>query len=107
MIQPVPDHSEPLKKSIPLASKRYPFNFPIDQYIFESTVRILLDIKDLSFQIGALEPIWGTFAIFDLKKKEKVTENFNFDLNSHSTLETLGPHKVLFALFKGLNKITF
>lgn len=54
-----------------------------------------MEIKDLSFSLGEIEPLFGIVALYDLKKKMKVSENFHFDVNSQPIIDLLSPnHKV-------------
>ncbi|XP_026516345.2 dedicator of cytokinesis protein 6 [Terrapene carolina triunguis] len=43
--------------------------------------RILVKCLSLKFEIE-IEPIFGTLALYDIKEKKKISENFYFDLNS-------------------------
>src|SRR3569623_704672 len=38
------------------------------------------------------EPLFGTFAFYDIHEKRKITENFYFDLNPDETLALIRAH---------------
>ena len=42
------------------------------------TVRFTLQVSDISFEVGALETIEGTMALYDLQARVKLSENFLF-----------------------------
>ena len=54
---------------------------------------ILVEVKELSFALGDIEPFFGSLSLYDIKKKQKISENFHFDVNSEQTIEMLGPYK--------------
>lgn len=56
-------------------------------------VELFVEVKELSFELGDIEPFFGTLALYDVKKKIKLSENFNFDVNSNQSIELLGSHK--------------
>ncbi|KAA8585261.1 hypothetical protein FQN60_003955 [Etheostoma spectabile] len=47
--------------------------------------------RGLWFEIE-IEPIFGTLALYDIKEKKKISENFYFDLNSDQMKGLLKPH---------------
>ncbi|XP_064416958.1 dedicator of cytokinesis protein 7 isoform X2 [Latimeria chalumnae] len=53
--------------------------------------RILVKCLSLKFEIE-IEPIFGTLALYDMKEKKKISENFFFDLNSDQMKGMLRPH---------------
>ncbi|XP_060040571.1 dedicator of cytokinesis protein 6 isoform X2 [Erinaceus europaeus] len=53
--------------------------------------RILVKCLSLKFEID-IEPIFGILALYDVKEKKKISENFYFDLNSDSTKGLLRAH---------------
>ena len=53
-----------------------------------------VEVKELTFEIGAIEPLFGILAVYDIKKKLKLSENFYFDINSEQTIDMLGVNKV-------------
>lgn len=54
--------------------------------------QFMVEPVDLSFDIGVHEPFFGTMALYDLKRREKLSESWNFDLNPPSITELLGAH---------------
>ncbi|XP_068613178.1 dedicator of cytokinesis protein 7-like [Brachionichthys hirsutus] len=53
--------------------------------------RIMVKCLSLKFEIE-IEPIFGTIALYDVKEKKKISENFYFDLNSDQMKGLLKPH---------------
>lgn len=53
--------------------------------------RILVKCLSLKFEIE-IEPMFGTLALYDVKEKKKISENFYFDLNSEQTKGLLRAH---------------
>uniref|UniRef100_A0A4W3H0W9 Dedicator of cytokinesis 6 n=1 Tax=Callorhinchus milii TaxID=7868 RepID=A0A4W3H0W9_CALMI len=53
--------------------------------------RILVKCLSLKFEIE-IEPIFGILALYDVKEKKKISENFYFDLNSDQMKGMLRPH---------------
>ncbi|XP_034047220.1 dedicator of cytokinesis protein 7-like isoform X1 [Thalassophryne amazonica] len=53
--------------------------------------RILVKCLSLKFEIE-IEPIFGTLALYDIREKKKISENFYFDLNSDQMKVLLKPH---------------
>ncbi|XP_063043181.1 dedicator of cytokinesis protein 7-like isoform X2 [Engraulis encrasicolus] len=53
--------------------------------------RIMVKCLSLKFEIE-IEPIFGTLALYDIKEKKKISENFHFDLNSDQMKGLLRPH---------------
>uniref|UniRef100_A0A3P8WZM9 Dedicator of cytokinesis 6 n=1 Tax=Cynoglossus semilaevis TaxID=244447 RepID=A0A3P8WZM9_CYNSE len=53
--------------------------------------RIMVKCLLLKFEIE-IEPIFGTLALYDVKEKKKISENFYFDLNSDQMKGLLKPH---------------
>ncbi|KAM8843766.1 dedicator of cytokinesis protein 7 isoform 2-T2 [Spinachia spinachia] len=53
--------------------------------------RIMVKCLSLKFEIE-IEPIFGTLALYDVKEKKKISENFYFDLNSDQMKVLLKPH---------------
>eukprot|EP01117_Protostelium_nocturnum_P018478 TRINITY_DN7737_c0_g1_i3.p1 TRINITY_DN7737_c0_g1~~TRINITY_DN7737_c0_g1_i3.p1 ORF type:complete len:1870 (-),score=707.33 TRINITY_DN7737_c0_g1_i3:192-5801(-) len=54
---------------------------------------LLVEIEELQMALGEIEPLFGTMALWDVKKEQKISENFNFDLNSSQTYDMLGSFK--------------
>uniref|UniRef100_A0A8D3E0G2 Dedicator of cytokinesis 6 n=1 Tax=Scophthalmus maximus TaxID=52904 RepID=A0A8D3E0G2_SCOMX len=62
--------------------------------------RIMVKCLSLKFEIE-IEPIFGTLALYDVKEKKKISENFYFDLNSDQMkglLKTHTPHTAISTL---------
>ncbi|KAG7268748.1 hypothetical protein CRUP_034582 [Coryphaenoides rupestris] len=53
--------------------------------------RLLVKCLSLKFEIE-IEPIFASLALYDVKEKRKISENFFFDLNSEQTKGMLRPH---------------
>ncbi|XP_029419625.1 dedicator of cytokinesis protein 6 isoform X4 [Nannospalax galili] len=53
--------------------------------------KILVKCLSLKFEIE-IEPIFGTLALYDVREKKKISENFYFDLNSDSMKGMLRAH---------------
>ncbi|XP_046704171.1 dedicator of cytokinesis protein 7 isoform X21 [Silurus meridionalis] len=53
--------------------------------------RLLVKCLSLKFEIE-IEPIFASLALYDVKEKKKISENFFFDLNSEQTKSMLRPH---------------
>ncbi|XP_051525356.1 dedicator of cytokinesis protein 8-like isoform X1 [Myxocyprinus asiaticus] len=53
--------------------------------------RILVRCQTIKFEIE-IEPLFATMALYDLKEKKKISENFHFDLNSDQFKGFLRPH---------------
>uniref|UniRef100_A0A8C2ZVT7 Dedicator of cytokinesis 8 n=1 Tax=Cyclopterus lumpus TaxID=8103 RepID=A0A8C2ZVT7_CYCLU len=53
--------------------------------------RIQIRCQAIKFEID-IEPIFATMALYDLKEKKKISENFYFDLNSEQLKNFLKPH---------------
>ncbi|TRY91963.1 hypothetical protein DNTS_035458 [Danionella cerebrum] len=53
--------------------------------------RLLVKCLSLKFEIE-IEPIFASLALYDIKEKKKISENFYFDLNSEQTKAMLRPH---------------
>uniref|UniRef100_A0AAY4CRS5 Dedicator of cytokinesis 7 n=1 Tax=Denticeps clupeoides TaxID=299321 RepID=A0AAY4CRS5_9TELE len=53
--------------------------------------RLLVKCLSLKFEIE-IEPIFASLALYDVKEKKKISENFFFDLNSEQTKAMLKPH---------------
>lgn len=54
--------------------------------------QIMVEPSDLTFDVGVHEPFFGTMALYDLKRREKLSESWSFDLNPSSITELLGVH---------------
>ncbi len=76
-------------------------------YCFTLSTRYLfLDVKEVKNEIGDVEPLFGVAMVFDIKKKQKITENFHFDVNSRHVVDLLeynkGPRDPLTLAHKAL-----
>ena len=54
--------------------------------------RILVKCTHLKFDLD-IEPIWASMALYDLKEKKRVSENFAFDLNTDAAKQMLNTHQ--------------
>lgn len=54
-------------------------------------LRILVRCQSIKFEIE-IEPIFATMALYDLKEKKKISENFHFDLNPDQMKGLLRSH---------------
>ncbi|KAK3532757.1 hypothetical protein QTP86_028126 [Hemibagrus guttatus] len=79
-LYPAPDEDEAVERcSIPEVPKEH------------AGQRIMVKCLSLKFEIE-IEPIFGTLALYDVKEKKKISENFYFDLNSDQMKNMLRPH---------------
>jgi hypothetical protein len=62
-------------------------------------VQLLVECQALTLQFGQIEPFFCSFALYDLGKRTKISENFYFDRNHQSILSKLGRHLVRSAFF--------
>ncbi|XP_076145387.1 dedicator of cytokinesis protein 8 isoform X3 [Alosa pseudoharengus] len=53
--------------------------------------RIYVRCQAIKFEID-IEPVFATMALYDLKEKKKISEDFHFDLNSDTMRGFLRPH---------------
>uniref|UniRef100_A0A672RE06 Dedicator of cytokinesis 6 n=1 Tax=Sinocyclocheilus grahami TaxID=75366 RepID=A0A672RE06_SINGR len=53
--------------------------------------RIMVKCLSLKFEIE-IEPIFGSLALYDVREKKKISEDFHFDLNSDQMKSLLRPH---------------
>ncbi len=44
-------------------------------------VQLLVECQTLTLQFGQIEPFFCSFALYDLGKRTKISENFYFDRN--------------------------
>jgi hypothetical protein len=56
------------------------------------TTKILVKCTHLKFDLD-LEPIWATMALYDLRERRKISENFAFDLNGDGLKQMLNTHQ--------------
>lgn len=56
------------------------------------TTKFLVKCSQLKFELE-IEPIWATMALYDLKEKRKISENFAFDLNTESIKHMLNTYQ--------------
>uniref|UniRef100_A0A8C2TTT5 Dedicator of cytokinesis 7 n=1 Tax=Coturnix japonica TaxID=93934 RepID=A0A8C2TTT5_COTJA len=79
-LHPAPDEEEPIERlSIPEVPKEH------------FGQRLLVKCLSLKFEIE-IEPIFASLALYDVKEKKKISENFYFDLNSEQMKGMLRPH---------------
>ncbi|XP_012734020.1 dedicator of cytokinesis protein 7 isoform X2 [Fundulus heteroclitus] len=79
-LYPPPDEDEAVEKcSLPEVPKEH------------CGQRIMVKCLSLKFEIE-IEPIFGSLALYDIKEKKKISENFYFDLNSDQMKGLLKPH---------------
>ncbi|XP_077186092.1 dedicator of cytokinesis protein 6 isoform X3 [Paroedura picta] len=88
-LYPAPDEEEAVERcSIPEVPKEH------------FGQRVLVKCLSLKFEIE-IEPIFGSLALYDVKEKKKISENFYFDLNSEhvkSLLRVPGAHSAISTL---------
>ncbi|KYO40322.1 hypothetical protein Y1Q_0009001 [Alligator mississippiensis] len=77
---PAPDEDEAVERRSPPEMPREHFG-----------QRILVKCLSLKFEIE-FEPIFGSLALYDIKEKKKISENFYFDLNSEAVKGLLRGH---------------
>ncbi|XP_051569546.1 dedicator of cytokinesis protein 7-like isoform X3 [Myxocyprinus asiaticus] len=79
-LYPAPDEDEAVERcSIPEVPKEH------------TGQRIMVKCLSLKFEIE-IEPIFGSLALYDVKEKKKISEDFHFDLNSDQMKSLLRPH---------------
>uniref|UniRef100_A0A8C1XKC8 Dedicator of cytokinesis 6 n=1 Tax=Cyprinus carpio TaxID=7962 RepID=A0A8C1XKC8_CYPCA len=79
-LYPAPDEDEAVERcAIPEVPKEH------------SGQRIMVKCLSLKFEIE-IEPIFGTLALYDVREKKKISEDFHFDLNSDQMKSLLRPH---------------
>ncbi|XP_023370872.1 dedicator of cytokinesis protein 7 [Otolemur garnettii] len=79
-LHPSPDEEESIERlSVPDAPKEH------------FGQRLLVKCLSLKFEIE-IEPIFASLALYDVKEKKKISENFYFDLNSEQMKGLLRPH---------------
>nr|XP_026255378.1 dedicator of cytokinesis protein 6 isoform X1 [Urocitellus parryii] len=79
-LYPAPDEDEAVERCSPPEPPREHFG-----------QRILVKCLSLKFEIE-IEPIFGILALYDVREKKKISENFYFDLNSDSMKGLLRAH---------------
>ncbi|XP_012889405.1 PREDICTED: dedicator of cytokinesis protein 6 [Dipodomys ordii] len=79
-LYPAPDEEEAVERSSHPEPPREHFG-----------QRILVKCLSLKFEIE-IEPIFGILALYDVREKKKISENFYFDLNSDSMKGLLRAH---------------
>uniref|UniRef100_A0A8C6QBP3 Dedicator of cytokinesis 7 n=1 Tax=Nothobranchius furzeri TaxID=105023 RepID=A0A8C6QBP3_NOTFU len=79
-LHPAPDEEDPIERHcVPEVPKEH------------FGQRLLVKCLSLKFEIE-IEPIFASLALYDVKEKKKISENFFFDLNSEQTKAMLRPH---------------
>ncbi|XP_049849883.1 dedicator of cytokinesis protein 8-like [Schistocerca gregaria] len=66
-----------------------PFSFGKGQIDRLAGIQILVKPLELEFEIGYIEPLYGSISLYDLEKKEKISETWNFDLNPQEILRMI------------------
>ncbi|KAL7830730.1 hypothetical protein SRHO_G00318570 [Serrasalmus rhombeus] len=85
-LYPAPDEDEAVERcSIPEVPREH------------TGQRIMVKCLSLKFEIE-IEPIFGTLALYDVKEKKKISENFHFDLNSEQMKGLLRSHTPVMAI---------
>eukprot|EP01119_Soliformovum_irregulare_P021573 TRINITY_DN7210_c0_g1_i1.p1 TRINITY_DN7210_c0_g1~~TRINITY_DN7210_c0_g1_i1.p1 ORF type:complete len:1800 (-),score=546.30 TRINITY_DN7210_c0_g1_i1:194-5593(-) len=56
-------------------------------------LQMLIEVKELSFSLGKIEPFFGALALYDIRKKLKLSETYHFDINSDAMSDMLGTYK--------------
>eukprot|EP00007_Cunea_sp_BSH-02190019_P005574 CAMPEP_0174233870 /NCGR_PEP_ID=MMETSP0417-20130205/3789_1 /TAXON_ID=242541 /ORGANISM="Mayorella sp, Strain BSH-02190019" /LENGTH=1779 /DNA_ID=CAMNT_0015312155 /DNA_START=274 /DNA_END=5609 /DNA_ORIENTATION=+ len=62
-------------------------------YDDQNCMRVLFEAEKLEFAVGNFEPMFVSVAIYDVIRRVKVTESFNFDLNSDGVISLLPERK--------------
>ncbi|XP_064415941.1 dedicator of cytokinesis protein 7 isoform X9 [Latimeria chalumnae] len=79
-LHPAPDEEEPIERhSIPEVPREH------------FGQRLLVKCLSLKFEIE-IEPIFASLALYDVREKRRISENFYFDLNSEQVKGMLRPH---------------
>ncbi|XP_041446320.1 dedicator of cytokinesis protein 7 isoform X1 [Xenopus laevis] len=79
-LHPAQDEDEPIERlSVPEVPKEH------------FGQRLLVKCLSLKFEIE-IEPIFASLALYDIKEKKKISENFYFDLNSEQVKGMLRPY---------------
>ncbi|KAK5576125.1 hypothetical protein RB653_007266 [Dictyostelium firmibasis] len=80
---------------------------PLKELIPERTgLELLCEVQDLKFSLE-VEPFFCSLYIVDLDKKERITESFNFHLNSKSLLDSLKINEDLLSGWSNQKKCKF
>lgn len=66
--------------------------------------QVQVHCKDLSFENGNHEPFFLSLALYDIKKKIKISETFHTEVNNDKILMLLGPHLVRKILSTSINR---
>ena len=74
----------------------------VPPYSESSPRKILVECTDIKFKLGDLEPFFCTLSLYDLTKKQRISENLYFELNSPNSkkmletnpLSNLIPHEI-------------
>jgi hypothetical protein len=56
---------------------------------------------EFSFLIGELEPLFFGYYLYDIKKRERVSETFHFSMNTPYTLSLIG-HSLVSKFLDGM-----
>ncbi|EAL73033.1 DOCK family protein [Dictyostelium discoideum AX4] len=83
------------------------FTDPLKELIPERNgLELLCEVQDLKFSLD-VEPFFCSLYIVDLDKKERITESFNFHLNSKSLLDSLKINEDLLSGWSNQKKCKF
>lgn len=69
-------------------------------------MRFTVELKELTFGLGEVEPLFLSLLVFDVKSKKRITETFHFQMNSDFTLSLVGvtPVPILYIGFNELGQ---
>jgi hypothetical protein len=67
-------------------------------YLHKFGTRFWVEPKELTFNLGNVEPFFCTMALYDLNKKTRISENFYYDINTddNSRMLAVCPDKLIF-----------
>uniref|UniRef100_A0A8C3CQ47 Dedicator of cytokinesis 7 n=1 Tax=Cairina moschata TaxID=8855 RepID=A0A8C3CQ47_CAIMO len=88
-LHPAPDEEEPIERlSVPEVPKEHFGQRLLD---LGNVWLLFFLLTKCKFEIE-IEPIFASLALYDVKEKKKISENFYFDLNSEQMKGMLRPH---------------
>lgn len=68
----------------------------VPPYSEVQTRKLLVECSDLRFKLGDVEPFFCTLAMYDLAKRQRISENFYFETHSLPTSKLLENNPLLF-----------